>query len=202
MEIKHECDFEALLLELADLYGVPLPSKSVCGLWWTVLEPYPWVAVEKALTDHVASCKFFPRPADVVERLNAEDGRPSPDEAWAVAVQALDETATVVWCQEITAAWGIALPVINTGDQVAARRTFLDAYTRLLSEARRLLAPVQYRALIRSRYRQHPGARQHLLADARRLTGNANCPAQVILGPYAREVRAILRALADRGRRR
>jgi hypothetical protein len=62
------------------------------------------------------------------------------------------------------------------------------------------LAPVQYRALIRSRYRQHPGARQHLLADARRLASNAHCPALLIVGRHAREARAILRALADRGR--
>lgn len=162
MEIKHECAFEAMLLELADLYGVPLPTKTACGLWWAVLEPYPWGLVEQALKDHVACCKFFPRPADVVERLTAQDGRPSPDEAWAVALQAMDESATVVWCQEITAAWGIARPVMDTGDQIGARRTFLDAYTRLVAEARRRLVPAVWSASLGA----DAGCRQQALEAA------------------------------------
>lgn len=144
MRIEHECDFEIMLLDLAELYNHPQPSKSACGLWWLALEPYPWELVCRALTEHTRSCKWFPRPADVIGILEALDGRPTADEAWALAITATDEAATVVWCREIAQAWGIAQPVLDTGDQIGARRTFIDAYNRLLADARRTLTPASW----------------------------------------------------------
>lgn len=179
MNIEHECAFELVLLELAELYSVDLPSKSACGRWWSILAPYPWPLVERALNEHARTCKFFPRPADIVQCLEAMDGRPAPDEAWAMAVQATNEAATVVWCREIATAWGITLPVLESGDQVAARRTFLDTYARLLAEARRTLTPAHWSASL-----GHDAAGRQLAIDAAVTAGRLpRGEARRLLGP-------------------
>jgi hypothetical protein len=144
MDPKHAADFEALILDLADLYGRPAPAQSTVRLWWNVLDAYPWALVRQAAAAHVRSCKFFPRPADLIEYLTAGDGRPGPDEAWATAIQAEDEAVTLVWTAETAAAWGIANPVLEAGDKIGGRKTFLAAYERLVAEARRDLKPAAW----------------------------------------------------------
>jgi len=54
-----------------------------------------------------------------------------------------------------------------------------------------------YRALIRDRYRRDHGARQHLLAYARRLNTSKYHRATPIIGPFAAEARAILNAILE-----
>lgn len=70
--------------------------------------------------------------ADIHERL--DDGRPGPDEAWALIPR--DEWTTVVWNDEIAQAWGLAKAVLDTGDKIGGRRTFIEAYTKIVAEAR------------------------------------------------------------------
>lgn len=144
MDPRHAADFEALILDLADLYDRQAPSQQTVHLWWTALEAYPWPLVRAAAGAHVRACKFFPRPADLIERLVSSDGRPDPDEAWATAIQAEDEATTLVWTEETAAAWGIARPVLEAGDKVAARKTFIAAYERLTAEARHDLKPATW----------------------------------------------------------
>ena len=136
--------FEQALVAVLAAYNQPPPSEAVLRLWWAVLSPHPWSGVGAALTAHVARCKFPPRPADLLERIEAGDGRPNPDEAWSLALSAADEASTVVWTAEIAAAWGIARPVLDAGDEVGARKTFLAAYARLTGEARAALRPAAW----------------------------------------------------------
>lgn len=58
------------------------------------------------------------------------------DEAWSLALKAMDEKATVVWTKEIAQAWGISRSVAAARDMYGARRAFVQAYERLVSEAR------------------------------------------------------------------
>lgn len=136
--------FESLMFDIAAVYAKPNPSDSVLRLWWGALLDYPWPAVAEALENHVRECAFFPRPADIIQQLISGDGRPTGDEAWAIALSAQDEAATVVWSAEIASAWGVALPVLEAKDKVGARRTFLDTYDRLTAAARRALRPVRW----------------------------------------------------------
>ncbi len=69
---------------------------------------------------------------DVVSRL--DDGRPGPEEAWAMIPK--DERESVVWTAEMADAAGIAMPLLAEGDAVAARVTFRERYVRLVSDAR------------------------------------------------------------------
>lgn len=88
--------------------------------------------------------RFFPRPADLMAAAPS-DGRPSGDEAWALALLARDEADTVCWTEEIAAATAAAWPVLDVGDKVGARMAFLAAYQRVVSRAREDGQPVRWR---------------------------------------------------------
>ncbi|EXJ14760.1 hypothetical protein [Imhoffiella purpurea] len=137
--------FETELLGLLELYGKPAPTDAALALWWRTLEPFPWSVVSQALSAHAAECQFAPTPADLVGRIRALDGRPAPEEAWSLAIEAMDEAATVVWTGEMAEAWGVAAPILETGDKVGARQAFAATYARLVADARRALVPAAWR---------------------------------------------------------
>lgn len=99
------------------------------------LEPYGLESVLKAL----ASCRKEVRgrltPADIIDRIRANAGRPAPNEAWARCLPAADELVTVVWTSEMSAAWFAAWPVLQAGDEVGARMAFIESYKRAVAEA-------------------------------------------------------------------
>lgn len=70
--------------------------------------------------------------ADVIARI--DDGRPGPEEAWAMMPR--DEATTVVWTDEMNEAWGRALPLLDAGDAVAARMAFVETYRAAVTKAR------------------------------------------------------------------
>lgn len=80
--------------------------------------------------------------AAILQRIQAADGRPGKDEAWAIALEASDESATVVMTAEILQAMTAAQPVLDLGDKVGARMAFMSAYERLVTSARAEAAPV------------------------------------------------------------
>jgi hypothetical protein len=141
---EHAAAFEGLLIDVLSLYDRPRPSDTVTAIWWEALAPFPFELVATALQAHAAESPFPPKPADIRACLVDSDGRPTADEAWPLALTAQDEAATVVLTAEAVEAWAIARPVLNVGDEVGARRTFLDAYARLVGDARRRLEPVSW----------------------------------------------------------
>jgi hypothetical protein len=74
--------------------------------------------------------------AAVLNRIQAEDGRPGRDEAWAIALASSDEFDTVVMTDEIQLALNAARPVLDAGDKIGARMAFISAYDRFVTEAR------------------------------------------------------------------
>jgi hypothetical protein len=82
--------------------------------------------------------------AAVLQRIQAEDGRPGKDEAWAIAMTTNDEFETVVLTDEIQIALGAAKPVLDAGDKVGARMAFISAYERLVTQAREDVKPVSW----------------------------------------------------------
>jgi hypothetical protein len=147
----HEApEFEHMLADVAELVGKARPSEGAALLWWAALEPYPWPQVRAAFGEHIRRSSFMPRPADLIAILNERDGRPTAEEAWAVAILAQDEGATVVWTHETAAAWNEARSLLDARDQVAARMTFRDAYNRMVGEARAELRPVVWTTSIGS----------------------------------------------------
>lgn len=79
--------------------------------------------------------------AAILQQIHALDGRPEPNEAWAMAVSAADENNSIVLTEEILLALGSARPVLDAGDRIGARMAFLSTYQRLIDESRRQAIP-------------------------------------------------------------
>lgn len=132
--------------------GSYTPSAANSALWFRALQEHSLDVVRAAFDAHVKDPqrgRFVPTPADVIAQIAGfadADGRPGPEEAWAMSVLARDESETVVWTAEMAAAWGISLSVLDLGDDVGARMAFKEAYARLVDEARRCRTPVSWSA--------------------------------------------------------
>ncbi len=122
-----------LLVGTAEVIGDQLrPTTAVFMV--ADLAAYPLSLLERALAGCRRELKGKLSLAAILERI--DDGHPSPNEAWAIAVRAADERSTVVWTEQTRDAWSAALPLVEAGDKIAARPAFLEVYTRLLKEAR------------------------------------------------------------------
>ena len=114
-------------------------------IWLQTAKTYGEDNVRLALAAHMADPergRFMPKPADVVAqflRKAESDGRPGPEEAWAMIPRTDDESC--VWTSEMAEAFGIASRLT---DSVAARMAFKEAYERLVREARADGKPVAW----------------------------------------------------------
>jgi hypothetical protein len=105
------------------------------------LRQYDLHAVSLALAEVRRTARGRFSLSDVLRIIGERDGRPHGDEAWAIALDSFDESATVVITEEIQMAVGVAQPVVDSGDRIGGRRTFLAAYDRLVGEARSAAKP-------------------------------------------------------------
>jgi hypothetical protein len=100
------------------------------------LESYPREVLAKALsrvrTEHTGRLT----PKAIIDRIDESMGRPAANEAWSVAMGAMDERNTVVWTNEMAQAWAVAQPIAQARDMVGARMAFISAYERLVRTAR------------------------------------------------------------------
>jgi hypothetical protein len=111
-------------------------NPEVISVWWNALDEYEFAYVREAFAIHIKKGEFAPRPAHILAILDVlqPDGRPSADEAWAMIPK--DEAKSVVWTDEMAEAMGIAQPLINQGDNIAARMAFKSAYERIVESNR------------------------------------------------------------------
>lgn len=107
---------------------------------------YPVPVVKAALKACRSEVKGKLSMADILQRVQAADGRPGKDEAWSIAVLADDEFETVVMTDEIHLALTAARPVLDSGNKIGARMVFLDAYERFVRQAREAAKPVNWHA--------------------------------------------------------
>jgi bacterioferritin-associated ferredoxin len=104
------------------------------------LARYPHFHVLGALTRCRRELRGRMTLADVIERL--DDGRPGPQEAWAIVAPTFaNEGPTVVWTDEMAEAMGVAQ---KCGDVVAARMAFLESYRTLCQRSRDAGAPAHW----------------------------------------------------------
>lgn len=101
------------------------------------LSMYPLSDVLQALTrirrEHAGKLTL----KAILDILAPAGGWLSANEAWALALPAADEAATVVWTQEMAKAWAIAKPILDAGDKIGARMAFIPAYERFVDQAKR-----------------------------------------------------------------
>ncbi len=97
-----------------------------------------------------------------IEKLNP-DGRPTPDEAWAMMPRS--ESESVVMSEEMAEADRYAQPLLDCRDQVGARRAFIDAYSRIVEKNKLAgIKPKWFPSL-----GDDPGGRMPAIAEAVRL---------------------------------
>lgn len=98
--------------------------------------------------------------AAIIDRINSADGFPGADEAWALMSRPEDDTVVII--QEMAEAMQVARPLLNEGDNVAARMAFRETYTRIINQAReKKLKPKWFASL-----GHDPQGRAQPIADA------------------------------------
>lgn len=127
-------DFLAVIGGLLELYGQQASTTKV-NIYWSTLGQYSIDSLRKAANTWVRKSEFMPKPADLINLMGGPNNHLTPDEAWAIAILASDETNTLVWTNEIAKAWAQAEIVYRNGDKIGARRTFIEAYERLVNES-------------------------------------------------------------------
>lgn len=115
-------------------------SKEAAKMFAEELSLFPTPMVLSALTRCRRELKSFPALSEVLARI--DDGRPGPEEAWAMIPK--DEIGSVIWTEEMAGAFGTARLLLNEGDEVAARMAFKESYIRLSAEARNSRTPVRW----------------------------------------------------------
>lgn len=123
----------------AELCGAPL-SKPALAMLALDLDAYPPPAVMAALR----RCRMEHRGRLTAEAVisRIDDGRPGPEEAWAMIPR--DEDGSVVWTDDMAAAYGVAAPLLAQGEPIAARMAFLEHYRAAVAKARLDGIPVRW----------------------------------------------------------
>ena len=115
-------------------------SEPAARVFVSDLSGYPEHAVIKALARCRKEVRGVLTVADVIGRV--DDGRPGVDEAWAMLPRS--ESESVVWTEEIAAAYGVCCGALADGDIGAARMAFREAYKSRVDQARSDAVPVRW----------------------------------------------------------
>lgn len=124
MNQNDEEQFYLMLDNLLTAYGKE-PKPEVFKFWFGLMQEYTLEQCSKAMIKYARTNKFPPVPAGVIELIAGSSGI-SGDEAWAHVPKL--ETDSGWMNQRMATALGSALPLIDAGDMIAARMTFLAAY--------------------------------------------------------------------------
>jgi hypothetical protein len=131
----------SLIMEIAttwEICGGRELSEAAKDSVTEALEGFDPASVRKALGRCAAECRGNISLADIIQRI--DDGRPGPDEAWAMIPKTEDESA--VWTAEMAEAYGVVSQMKD--DPIAARMAFKEAYLRICSEARFSHKPITW----------------------------------------------------------
>ena len=129
-----------IMSDLGSLYEKTYTPEQI-GIWYRIFgkKNYTWeqvVAGIQAHTEDAAEGKFAPKPAHVIaqiEKYTPAIGHVTSDEAWAIALESYDESATVCVTPEILQARSAAQPIMDEGDKIGARMAFRSAYERIMA---------------------------------------------------------------------
>lgn len=125
-----------LLIATAEIMGTEI-KPNVAVIMADDLSHYPFADVQHALTRVRRECSGKLTLKTILDFLSPDGGWLSANEAWATALPAMDEAATVVWTPETAKAFEIARPLLEEGDKIGARMAFIPAYERLVDQAKR-----------------------------------------------------------------
>lgn len=166
MKASEHDELTLLLTATMEVYGHRTSAEAI-GIWTAALARYSLADVRGALSAHVqtpGAGKFAPKPADIIGLIQAFDGRPGAEEAWARLSHAIgDEGATVILTDEERIAFFVADAIPE--DKIAARMAFKEAYGKAVQEARNAGKPVEWGHILG----HDPARRETALLEAVRL---------------------------------
>jgi hypothetical protein len=111
-------------------------SKSAMVELFEMLVAYPLDEIKRALRKHRFDNKFAPILHDILAILGQDKPQHIPaDEAWAIALQSMDEAETVIVTDQILQARTVAWGIYAENDLVGARMAFRAAYERAIQTA-------------------------------------------------------------------
>lgn len=133
--------FGAMLRQTMEFYDRQV-SDSALRMWWATLSDRDMDQVRYGLQAHLQDPdrgRWPPKPGDIIHQIeNRQIGQwLGADDAWSLALRAMDESETLVWDEQIAEAWSVALPIHEAGDEVGARMAFRDRYQQLVRDAAR-----------------------------------------------------------------
>lgn len=131
MTSEDQTVFIQLLVSCGEVYDKEVKEGQI-ALFWEVVRDYSLAQVTQSFSRHIKTNKFFPTPADIIANIPAAKyaGHIGADEAWTLALKAMDEAETVILNAEILQARQVAMAIYDSGDKVGARMAFKDAYQR------------------------------------------------------------------------
>lgn len=141
MNTSEKEQFTDLIINIFEIYSMKITPASIM-IWSNLMNGYPFSSVKDALLNHVQHSVFAPKPADMINFIKDQDGRPSADVAWSMIPR--NEYVSAVLTQDMLTAMAAAQPLLDEGDQVAARMAFKESYNRLITEARNNSIPVEW----------------------------------------------------------
>lgn len=134
-------DLMKKLAVVFELCGGVVLSEGALNAILDDLEAYPDEAVSTALDQCRREVKGRLAPSDIITRVEALDGRPTSEEAWA-SLPASEE-ASICWTTETAEAFGACRSLIGV-DTYGARQAFVAAYKQLVQANRTARLPVKW----------------------------------------------------------
>lgn len=130
---------------LAEAFGEPLTEQRQ-EIYCAGLADLQQDSLRQAFKRARYELKWFPKLAELRElagsHVGINDDRPGVEEAWAICPKS--EEATAIWTEEIAEAFEVARPLLNEGNEIAARMAFKEKYTSLLYKARSESKPIRW----------------------------------------------------------
>ena len=105
MDESNKKDFADLMTGIAEIYGKQI-SKAALRIWWAAMARFSFEQVSTALNAHAqrpGSGRWFPTPADIVERI--EGPEPSAEDVVAMAMNPTSPLA--VLCRAEIGTWNL-----------------------------------------------------------------------------------------------
>lgn len=128
-----------VLVNMANILGEELTRERLDG-YLRILDPLTPEELGAACDAHMRDTEvgsWWPKPAQILAKAPRKGipGHLPGDAAWALALLAADEDATVVLTPEILQALQFARPLLSLGDEVGGRMAFKAVYEPLVQGA-------------------------------------------------------------------
>lgn len=134
-------EFASILKSVMEVYDKGLTADAL-DIWFAAMETVSLVEFRIAMTKHVKTNQFSPKPADILKLFQKDDGRPGVEKAWGMIPK--DESSSCLWTEEMAKAFGAASPLMNEGDMIGARMAFKETYEKSCIVSRDEGKPVKW----------------------------------------------------------